>query len=212
MNLRTPTATNALGGAGLAAIAALSWVFLIGPTVGGLSDTNEEHLAIQDLASSMSVQLDSLRAMAEDLPQMKTQADELATVFPPTADQPGFFRAITAAAEQAGLDASDLTGLSPGVPVIAEKKGATPAPGPAGAASDSAVAPNDIAEQVVGINLDGTYDQLRVFLGDLEMMDRALLVQSVALDEGDEEGKLSLTVTGTTFVAPPLADPPPASP
>lgn len=209
MNLRTAPATIALGTGGLLLLVALSWVFVLSPKLGALADTSEQSTALQDSNLSMTVQLAGLRELADDVAKMQQKGDALALVIPATANQPGFFRAVTTAAQNAGLPASALTSVSPGVPVLPV------APAPAvveeGAAAVPAAAPEpQVAVQEISINIDGSYDQLATFLDNLESMDRALLVQSIDLSANEES--LSLTVSGATFVAPPLGAPPSQTP
>ncbi len=212
MNLRTAPATIALGVVGLLVLSALSWMLLLGPTLGELGDAKEKHTAVEDRNLVMAAQLNSLRSLAADVPLLQRTAKDLMATMPPTADQPGFFREITAAAEGAGLRAAALTSVAPGVPVLPAAP-AAPAPDP-DAAEGAPVAQAEPAPQVavqsVSVSVNGTYDQLRKLLANIETMDRALLLQNVNLT--GEDGELTMTLTGSTFVAPPLGDPPVTDP
>lgn len=215
MNWGTPTATRALGVIGLLVLVAVSWMFVLGPAVASLGAAGEKRETTEDLNLSMATQLASLQSLADDVPAMRRAASKLMDVVPPTADQPGFFRAVTAAAEDAGIRAAALTSVSPGVPVLPEAPPPpAPEPAPAGSDEDVIVAPvvpapdptTQLAVQEVGINVQGTYDELRRLLANLETMQRALLLSSVDLSADAEA--LTMTVTGSSFVASPLGDPP----
>lgn len=207
MNLRTASATIALGAGGLFLLAAISWIFVISPKLEAVSEASEQRLALEDGNLAMAGQLSTLRAMLEDVPTLSKDAAALAAVLPPTADQPGFFRAITDAADDAGIPASALTTVSPGVPVLP----VAPAPvvEEGAPAAEAAPAPQ-LAVQTVNINVNGSYGELSKFLGNLAEMERALLLQNINLSSSESD--LALTVTGTTFVAPPLGDPPTETP
>ena len=208
MNIRTASATIALGVGSLLMLVALSWIFVISPKLGSVSEVSEQRLALEDGNLAMAGQLSTLRAMLEDVPTLTKDAEALAGVIPPTADQPGFFRAITDAAEGAGIPASALTTVSPGVPVLP----VAPAPVVAeeGAPAVETAPEPQLAVQTVSINVNGSYKELSKFLGNLEKMERALLLQNISLSSS--ESGLALTVTGSTFVAPPLGDPPAETP
>ncbi len=160
MNLRSVSATLALGALGLAAVAALGWLLLLGPVTGNISAVDEQRLQAQDRAVQMRTQLGALRRVAEDLPGLEREAGELSGIFPPTADQPGFFADVTKAADTAGIGPDDITTLSPSVPVLPS---ADDAPDPAAASAAS-----QLAVQEVSIIADGTYDQLAAMLANLE--------------------------------------------
>lgn len=207
MNIRTASATIALGAGGLLLLAAISWIFVLSPKLGSVSEVSEQRLSLEDGNLAMAGQLSTLRALLEDVPTLSKDAAALAAVIPPTADQPGFFRAITDAARDAGIPASALTTVSPGVPVlpvapppVVEEDAPAAEPAPA----------SQLAVQTVSINVNGTYKQLSRFLGNLEEMERALLLQNIGLSSSESD--LALTITGSTFVAPPLGDPPAETP
>lgn len=208
MNLRTVPATIALGVVGLLVLAGLSWVVVIGPKLNAMSQANEERIALEDRNTTMLLQLSSLQRLVTDLPKARQRAEDLALAFPPTASQPGFFAQVNKAALAAGINPASVTTLSPGVPVLDAPVAPEVAP------DGSAVAPvtvgGDLARQVVGIDVTGTFDELSSLLQELEEIERAMLAATVALATTDEG--LTLTLTGTTFVAPPLGDPPTGTP
>ncbi len=208
MNLRTPTATLAIGTITLLVLSVAGWFLLIGPVMQQIGETSEARESAQDRNQIMSLQLASLRKKVEELPQTEEAADRLADVFPPTANQPGFFADVNAAARAAKIPPNRVTTLSPSAPVLPEAPQApAPTPDAEGNTPATPAAPDapSVAVQNVAINAEGNYNQVSQFLEALERMDRALLIQSVDIQTQDT--KLLLTVSGLTFVAEPITVP-----
>lgn len=210
MNLKTASATIALGVAGLLVMAIGAWVMLVGPIVGEIGAAGEARTQAQDANDNLQLQLTSLGRQAADLPQTNRVADRVEEIWPPTADQPGFFEQVAEAADVAGIRPANVTALSPGVPVIVERDASGMPVKPNAAvdpAADPAAAPvsdtRRVAVQAVTISVTGTYDELSNLLENLEEMPRAMLIGSVELTASDEDG-LTMTIGGSTFVAPPL--------
>lgn len=197
MNLRTVRGTVALGVAAMLAISVAGWLLLVGPTSGKVSQTRTDIADTVAANQTLAARLTDLRAQAEDLSVTRSAAAELERLWPGTADQPGFFRAVNVAAQDAGYLSDQITALSPSAPVTVDEAGQ-----PVGA-SDATAA---FAVQTVSMSVEGTLDQAQRFLDGLEMLPRALLVQRVAVTPV-EDGTASLTVTGSTYVASPLAAP-----
>jgi Tfp pilus assembly protein PilO len=201
MNLRTPGATKVVGALSLLVLAALGWTFVLGPETARLSEVRTDIQSTRDQNDTLRLQLAALRKQQEQLGETRRTARALAEKFPPTADQPGLFEAVTAAAVDAGIGANGVTTLAPTPPVI----GATdPASGvqleqPTGGAL--------LARQSVSVSVEGSYDQTRRLLENLEQMARAYLVTSVTLAGGGTPGSYTTTVVGDMFVMPPVTDP-----
>ena len=210
MNLGTPKATKVVGALSLVAIAALGWTFAVGPETTELSEAREQITATRDQNTVLAAQLATLQRQREDLGETRNIARQLAAKFPPTADQPGMFEAVTAAAVDAGIGAQGVTTLTPPPPTSgAERGGAAGAAAPAAPAGDPAAAPtgSSLARQTVTVSVTGTYDQTQQLLENLEHMPRAYLVTSVALTGDAATGQYTTTITGDMFVMPPVADP-----
>lgn len=201
MNLRTLGATKILGVLGLLMTAALSWLLVVGPATAALSDVRLGIATTRDQNDVLEVQLSALNRQAEQLDETRAAAAVLSAKFPPTADQPGVFREITAAAVNAGIGSKGLTSLTPTPPVIG---GADPATGVPleGDGSDS-----NLARQTVTVVVEGSYDETQRLLENLEQMPRAFLINSVSLTGGITDGAFTTTVTGDMFVMPPIEDP-----
>jgi hypothetical protein len=189
-------------------VAAVAWLALLGPTLGAIGAAREDLTDRTDTNALLRVRLHALEKRAADLSEVHASARELTTVFPATADQPGFFALIDEAAADAGISPEQITTLSPAAPLPA---GTDPAAAAEGAPVDGTVAP--LAVQEVTVILTAGYDQARELLARLESMDRAFLVRSLAVvrdrSGGDDAaaGTTTVTITGRTYVAPPLARP-----
>lgn len=200
MKLNTPMGTKVVGGLVLLLLAGLGWMFVVGPETEKLSAVRLEIESTRDQNDVLRLQLVTLEKQREQLGSTRRTAAALADKFPPTADQPGLFEAVTAAAVDAGIGAKGVTTLAPTPPVIG---GVDPATGvqladPAGA---------QLARQSVSVSVEGSYAQTERLLENLERMPRAYLINSVTLGGGATEGAYTTTVVGDMFVMPPVADP-----
>lgn len=207
--LRTAKATIAAGVAVLLLVAAAGWLVLLGPATGtlGTADTALEdgRLANQQLGE----RLRELEAQREQMPDFRTDAGHLAVLFPPTADQPGFFDLIDAAARRAGIAPRAVTTLSPTAPqpVVEAPDPAAAEEAAEGGEAAAPPPPPDLAVQTVTLTVEATYAQTLVFVAALERMDRSFLVTSLEVSADEEAGAVVTTVTGSTFVAPPVPFP-----
>lgn len=199
MNLRSLGATKILGVLGLLITAALSWLLVVGPATAALSDVRLAITTTRDQNDVLELQLIALNRQAEQLDQTRATAAVLSAKFPPTADQPGVFREITAAAANAGIGPQDLTSLTPTPPVIGGADPVTGVPLEGGGAN--------LARQTVTVAAEGSYDETQRFLENLEQMPRAFLITSVSVTGGSTDGAFATTVTGDMFVMPPIEDP-----
>jgi Tfp pilus assembly protein PilO len=214
MNLRSVAVTRLLGIAFLVLLTLAAWLLLLGPTLSELGAVDERKTDVQDGNALMSVQLAQLEAQAEGLPKTNARAAQLAEVFPPTADQPGFFAQVTEAASRAGIGADEITDISHGAPVVPGEEGA--ADGGSSSALPTTPADATIALQPVTVTVTASYADLTALLGNLESMRRTLMVTGLDLStqtaEDGPAGAMTLTVSGVTFVAPPLDAPDADSP
>ena len=211
MSLRSASATALLGTLLLLVTAALGWVLLLGPALARVGEQREAAEAAADRSALLAAQLPRLQAKAEDLGDTRRAEERLAALFPPTADQPGFFEQVGAVAREAGYAPGDITTLSPSAPTpLAPPAPAAPAPTGEedGAAAEAAPAvPADLAVQTVTMTLDGGYEQARRMLRGLERLDRAFLVRSVSVSGGSDSSSLTMSISGVTYVAPPVPAP-----
>ena len=203
MDLATPTATKVTGAIGLLVVAGLGWTFGVGPQSAHLAEAREQVTTVQDQNALLTVQLAALTKQQQDLGATRRTARVLAAKFPPTADQPGLFEIVTAAAVDAGIGAKGVTTLTPTPPVVGT------ADGSAGSTQAGTTAPSgdQLARQTVTVAVTGSYDQTRQLLVNLEHMKRAYLITSVSLAGDTENGAYTTSITGDMFVMPPVQDP-----
>lgn len=201
MNLQTPGATKIVGSLGLLLLGAAGWLFVVGPETTALSDVRTEITSTRDQNDLLAVQLLALEKQANQLDATRATADALAALFPPTADQPGLFRAVTDAAVDAGIGAKGVTTLAPTPPTLGA---ADPEAGVQATPTGSA---GDLARQTVSVSIEGSYDQTQQLLENLERIKRAYLVGSVTLAGSGETGTFTTTITGEMFVMPPVPEP-----
>lgn len=216
--LRSAQATLLLGTLTLLVVVAGGWLVLVGPATSALGSTRAELVDTTDANLLLRTRLTRLEGQRDDLASIASVAGDLSRVAPPTADQPGFFALIDGAARRAGVPPDRVTTLSPTVPVaLAPATPATPAtatpptapatPTPAPAPTPTPVTPPvpaALAVQSVTVAVEATYEQARDLLGELESMERGFLVRSVTLGRSEGGRTLTVTITGSTFVAPPV--------
>jgi Tfp pilus assembly protein PilO len=202
MDLNTPTASKVVGGLSLVAVAGLSWVLVLGPETSTLADTRAQIESTRQQNDVLTAQLSQLDQQRSQLKDTRKTAHSLAEKFPPTADQPGLFEEVTAAAVDAGIGPKGVTTLAPSPPVIGGVDGGVTADPPAAGSGQ-------LASQTVSVSVSGSYDQTLQLLSNLEQMPRAYLITSVGLAGGGEGGTdtFTTTIAGEMFVMPPVPDP-----
>ena len=201
MNLRSVAATKILGGVALLAITAAGWLVILSPQTSELADVRTQIETTREQNKTLRQQLVKLEVQRKQLPATRATARALAALFPPTADQPTLFKAVTAAATQAGIPADDVTELSAAAPVAGTSGGSDKAQLP-GESIDS-----DLAGQTVTITVQGDYDEIQRLAENLEDLPRAYLVSSLTLGVGADAGTYTATTTGQMFVMPAAPDP-----
>jgi Tfp pilus assembly protein PilO len=205
MDLGTPAATRLVGTLALLVVAGLGWTVVVGPETSTLADTRAEIESTRDQNSLLTVQLASLEKQVAQLGDTRRTARDLSALFPPTADQPGLFEEVTAAAVDAGIGPQGVTSLAPSPPVIGGAAPGAPEADPATPAAPTGGV--QLARQTVSVSVSGTYDQTQRLLANLEQMSRAYLVRSVTLAGDASTGAYTTTIDGDMFVMPPVTDP-----
>lgn len=201
MDLHSPNAARILGTLALLAIIAGAWFAALGPQVRELSETRA---AIDDTRSQNDVLRGQLATLVTQERMLDaTLADDraLGRLFPPTADQPGLFRQVSAAADDAGIPPSKITTLAPTAPALGATGGAEGAsvPGAAGA--------GDLARQTVSITVEADYARTQRLLEGLEEMPRSYLVSTLSVGAGSAPGTFLTSIAGDMFVMPPAPRP-----
>jgi Tfp pilus assembly protein PilO len=203
MNWQSVGTTKVLGAVGLVLVAAAGWLVVLQPQTTELSGIRTQIDSTRSQNETSRVQVRKLEEQAKKLAGTRATAQELAARFPATADQPGLFRAVTAAALQAGIPARQVTELTPQAPVAGASAGAQlPGTQPSGSTPKG-----ELASQTVAITVEGNYDQLQRLLENLEDTPRSYLISSVVLGAGATPGAFTAAITGLMFMMPAAVDP-----
>jgi Tfp pilus assembly protein PilO len=194
--------TKILGAVGLVLVAAAGWLVVLQPQSTELSGIRTQIDSTRSDNEASRVQLLKLEEQSKKLAGTRAAARALAARFPATADQPGLFRAVTAAAMQAGIPARQVTELTPQAPVAGTGAGAQlPGTQPSGSPK------GELASQTVTISVEGRYDQLQRVLENFEDTPRSYLISSVVLGAGATPGAFTAAITGLMFMMPAAVDP-----
>lgn len=208
MNLRSATATLAIGTALLLAIVAAGWFLLVGPVTEEISAVRTQVEETEGRNDVLAADLRGLEALAADLGQTDRAAGAVKTLWPATAAQPTFFRAVNDAARSAGYAPDDVATLSPSAPLPVTEDGqplVDPVTGEPTAATPDEEQQAAYAVQTVAIALEGDFGKAERFLAALERMPRSVLVLGVSVESTNDVPLL--TVTGATFVSSPVEQP-----
>jgi type IV pilus assembly protein PilO len=187
---------------GVLAVLAAGWFLLVSPKRSEASQVRAEVTSQESTNSGLQTQLAMLKAQAKTLPQQQAKLALVAAKIPDNPALPGLIRALSTAADDAGVE---LVSLAPGAPtpvVAAAAAPTTGAPGttgttaarPAGAApvggtparlSGSAPSTTFSAGVLTAIpltiNVVGGYFQVEQFFDKLEELTRAAKVTAFTM-------------------------------
>jgi Tfp pilus assembly protein PilO len=201
----------------LAAVAILAggWFLVISPKRADAAALQTDAANKRVSNQQLTTQLAMLKAQAKDLPKQQAKLAAVAAKIPDSPAEPALVRALTDAADEAGVE---LISISPGSPTAVSAApaattttaaGATTPTGAVGAASVGSL-------QAIAVNLNvvGGYFQVAQFLDRLENLSRAFKVSSFALAPGlnpvkkgqlqtavDNGSSLSATIVGSVYMA-----------
>jgi Tfp pilus assembly protein PilO len=96
-----------------AALIVLLVVGLILPKAGDIGERNKQLASAQSEETALTVQLEQLRALAQNEPKDRKRLEQLITAVPEVADLPGMIRLLNGAAADADVD---FMSVAPGVP------------------------------------------------------------------------------------------------
>jgi Tfp pilus assembly protein PilO len=209
---------------GCLAILAGGWFLLVSPKKSEAAELQTQASAQDATNAKLRTQLEVLKAQAKDLPKKQAELARVAAKIPADPALPGLIRALTGAADSAGVE---LVTVTPGPPAaFAAASGASAtAQAPDATGADAAPAAGGLAGTLAAIpltiNVVGGYFEVAQFMANLEDLPRAVRVTNLALTPGlsptagDAAGdnadgsSISTTITGTVFMA---ADRPQAEP
>jgi type IV pilus assembly protein PilO len=198
-----------------------SWFLLISPKRSEASDVRQQADSQVSANKALIGQISMLKAQAKSLPQKQAKLAAVAAKIPDNPALPSLIRALTAAADDAGVE---LISLAPAPPVAAVdptaattatvSSGTTPAKTPPAGSAAAAAAAGTLQSINVSLNVAGGYFQIEQFLDGIESLSRAMRVGSLTLAPGSNPLKplaatqvpgLSSTLTGsiqaTVFMA-----------
>jgi len=219
MNWQSVGTTKILGAVGLVLVAAAGWLVVLQPQTTELSGIRTQIDSTRSQNETSRLALLKLEEQAKTLAGTRATARTLAARFPATADQPGLFRAVTAAAMQAGIPARQVTDLTPQAPVAGASTGAqlpdaqpsdaqpSDTPPSAQPGTQSGTPKGELASQTVAITVQGSYDQLQRLLENFEDIPRSYLISSLVLGVGTTPGSFTAAITGLMFMMPAAVDP-----
>ncbi len=210
---------------GVLVIGAAGYFLLISPKRTEAADVRV--LVDQQVSanSMLKTQIQTLKAQAKLLPQQQAKLAAVAAKIPDNSAMPTLIRALSDAADEAGVELVSLApspptvvAAAPGAAPVAPVAGGAPAATGAGAPAARTVAPVSSSAgvlQSIGLSLNvvGGYFQVEQFLDRLENLSRALKVTTVSLapgsnpvkpatDAGADPGRvLTATITGSVYLA-----------
>ena len=199
---------------GVLTVLAAGWFFLVGPKRAAAEELRASAVAQRSMNAKLRTELDILKAQARDLPREQARLARVATKVPETRAMPSLVRALTEAAEKAGVQL-DQVSPSPSTP-FGGSGGAKAAPDPDG-----------LSVVPVQLMIGGGFYETQRFLDTLENMPRAFKVIEVTMAPGADPNKaapsgtavetgnfLKTTITGNVYTATgkpaPVAAPPAA--
>jgi type IV pilus assembly protein PilO len=204
------------------AIGAGAWFLLVSPKRSEAADLRTQAAGVDAESSQLRTQLQVLKALAKDLPKAQADLAKVAAKIPDNPALPALIRALTKAADEAGVE---LVALSPGRPtaVAQAKAGAVaPQPTPAAAGGTAPVATGSTATtpartaatttaaaagslQAITLTVDvvGRYFQVEQFFDKLENLTRAFKVTEFSMKPGvSPTAKVAKDSTGTAALKP----------
>ena len=198
-------------------IALGGWFFLIAPKRSEAADVRAQTAQQQSANAMLATQIQLLKAQAKALPQQQAKLAAVAAKVPDNPAVPALIRALSAAADDAGVELLSMVPTKPAPvaapPVVAPLVAAT---GTAGSTSRRSTTGGGSAGtlQVIGVSLSvvGGYFQVEQFLDRIESLSRAMKVTSLTVAPGANPlkplavttgptGTLTASITGSVYMA-----------
>ena len=178
---------------GVLAVLAAGWFLVVSPKRSAAADLRTQAATQQQGNMGLRAQLATLKAQAKDLPQKQAALAAVAAKVPDNPALPSLIRALSKAADDAGVE---LVSLAPSAPVpatgaaaaaaappTAAKTGTTLTTAPAGSAAGT------LQQIALTINVIGGYFQVEQFFDRLENLTRALKVGGFTMLPGTSPTK-----------------------
>jgi type IV pilus assembly protein PilO len=199
----------ALTAVGVLAVMAAGWFLLVSPKRTEAAQVRDEVASQETTNSGLQTQLAMLKAQAKTLPAQQARLALVAAKIPDNPAQPALIRALSAAADEAGVE---LVSMSPGSP--SPVTAAAPAPLPAAGAAKPGSTPASttltsdsttssysagvLTSIPLTINVVGGYFQVEQFFDRLENLARAAKVTGFSMSPGSNPMKLASGAAGAS--------------
>jgi Tfp pilus assembly protein PilO len=170
-------------GAGVVALLLLlvGWMLLISPQLDAASASRAEEQETIDSTTLLRARVASLAEDHANLATLQSELDTLHTQFPTGLDLTDFVRRLAAMAEASGASVQSVSRSEPAV-----REDVT-----------------TVWQVPVNLTVTGTHDQILAYLDQLQGVDdRLFLVDSLNTTTGNEDGQMTASITGYTFVLP----------
>lgn len=205
------------------------WFLVVSPKRGEAADLQAQVATQVATNQTLAVELDVLKAKAQDLPKKQADLAKVAAKIPTNPALPALIRALTAASTTAGVE---LVSVTPSAPVADTAAAPVAAPTPeASAPSADPAAPAEPAAAPVAapappsaagtlalipltINVVGDFYEVEQFIANMEQLPRAVRVTHVSVAPGvsvtagasggssaSDGSSLTTTITGSVFMA-----------
>lgn len=194
MNLNRVRLTRLISAVLLVALTAIAWLFVLQPRQGVLAQADADLLAARDQQAALVSRSAQLRQLLAQAPDIAASAQALFEAVPQTAELPALLEQITTAATDAGIAAEDISVINTSIPVpIADAD-----PAAAQAAEELGVSLGSIA---VDVSVTGSADELLAFQGNLENLERALVIESVSMSASQDQTQAqTMSIAGRLFI------------
>jgi len=179
---------------GCVAVLVAGFLFLVKPQHKKADDLRSQVGTIQDQTATLRTQLATLRYQQRTLPAEQKKLAAVVRKLPSSVELPTLTRQLAATAAATNID---LVTLAPGAVTAVTSNGSNASNGTSTKANATAAA-NAIALQATPLSMTvtGTYFDLERFLGKLENLSRAMLVDGFAISFQQGQTVPSPTVPG----------------
>ena len=185
---------------GLALLAFVLWTMALSPRIATAQDLKTQTEQVESANIALVKQHHEILTLADQAPQLATQAQALFSRMPQSAQLPAVFRQINAAAWRAGISSRNVQVINATIPESVDKAtaGASAGSQPLPIAADIGV---HLATMKVEVAVSGTDYQRQTFLSLLQGLDRGLLLTGTnVVSDGTTTNFGTMMVTGTMFV------------
>jgi Tfp pilus assembly protein PilO len=193
---------------GVLVIAAGGWSVLISPKRSEAAALRTQADQQTSQNATLSAQISMLKAQAKDLPKQQARLAAVAAKIPDNPALPALIRALTAAADQAGVELTTLAPAAPAPVTAAPPAGIVTAAGVSPSAAKPATASSPVSVGTLksislSLTVVGGYFQVEQFLDRVENLSRAAKVTGFTLAPGSNPVKAApASAAGATGTAP----------